>query len=282
MQSIRQPALAAASDRGSVVRVLLEAGAAVSTVDSNGRTPLHWAVEGSSGDSVRQLRAVSAAGVNLPDSTGSTALHLAAEGGDASIVQQLLEHGAAVEPVDQAGIIPLQVAIVKGNLAVVKLLLSWAPLDAAGLKAAIQTAVGEQDAVDVLVYLLQQLAAVDEGAVQEVLQDSQEFMEHSQVMLAMVKALRTATAASDAVAVAQAAEARDLAEKRRGLQHLTTGLAATHLQLRQQQKQEHGTEVAMQQQQQQQCSHEQQQDVDMQDVHKTPSVADWLQNWSEQ
>jgi hypothetical protein len=65
---------------------------------------------------------------------------------------------------------------------VVQLLLRWAPLKAAELRAAVVLAVSSADAVDVVVYLLQQLAAADEKQVLEVLQETREFMDPTQVM----------------------------------------------------------------------------------------------------
>lgn len=101
------------------------------------------------------------------------------------------------------------------------------------------------------VYLLQQLAAVQPDAVQQVLEEVQvRFDDPSRVMFGMMSALHAATAGSDAAAAAQAAEARQLAESRRNVQHLITGLAAMHMQ-HQQQQQVQGS-LGQQQQQQEQ------------------------------
>jgi hypothetical protein len=57
-------------------------------------------------------------------------------------------------------------------------------------------------------------------------------------MLVMAQALHASAASADAVSAAHAAEARDLAQKRLGLQSLITGLAAMQTQPREQLQQQ--------------------------------------------
>jgi hypothetical protein len=144
-------------------------------------------------------------------------------------------------------IIVLQEAVLGGHLEVVQLLLRWAPLEAAELRTAVVLAVSSADAVDVVVYLLQQLAAADEGQVLEVLQETREFMDPTQVMFAMVKALHAAAESADGVSATHAAEARELAEKRLGLQRLITGLAAMQVQQQQGKQQQQVVQEDVQQ-----------------------------------
>jgi hypothetical protein len=144
----------------------------------------------------------------------------------------------------------LQEAVLRGRLQVVQLLLRWAPLQAAELRAAVVLASGSAGAVDVVVYLLQQLAAADQGQVLEVLQATREFMDPTQVMFAMVKALHAAAESADGVSAAHAAEARELAEKRLSLQQLITGLAAMQVQQRQGKQQQQVVQEDVRQQDQ--------------------------------
>lgn len=81
-----------------------------------------------------------------------------------------------------------------------------------------------------------------------------------QVMFAMAQALHASAASADAVSAAHAAEARDLAEQRLGLQSLITGLAAIQTQQRKQHPRQQAGDDARQQRDQEQG------DAEMQDA----------------
>jgi len=279
--------LAARSGRDCIVQLLLTAGAPVNAANDLGCTALDYAARSRHLSTVQQLLAANAqvsahtlheaavggcpAVVRLLLNTGrvdvhavtgpsgATPLHHAAAGGYVDVVKLLLESGARADAMDSEQHTPLHLAAEEGHVAVARLLVAWAPPSAEVLRSAIVLASDAADTVDVVVYLLQQLAAVQPDAVQEVLEEVQDgFDDPSSVMFAMVSALHAATAGSDAAAAAQAAEARQLAESRRNVQHLITGLAAMHMQHHQQQQQQQVQGSLGQQQQE-----EQEQDVAM-------------------
>jgi ankyrin repeat protein len=322
----------------AAAEVLLAAGAAVEALNVDASTPLHVAARAGAAAAARLLLTVGGANPHAVDNNG-TALYWAAKQGHAEMVRLLLERGATFDMHD--GVAgqrsPFQEAVLNGRLEVVQLLLRWAPVGAAELRAAIVLGVSEAaDAVGVVVYLLQQLAGADPDQLREVLQEAREFMEPTQVrrtgwlagkragwadsrlpksgsesmphvckfnpvgvgwvqdsplwctastsgqythascnlsdaradaclqvMFAMAQALHTSAASADAVSAAHAAEARDLAEQRLGLQSLITGLAAMQAgeQRKQQQSARQQAGDARQQRDQQE-----QGDVDMQDA----------------
>ena len=86
---------AALEGRTEAVKASLRRGADVSARDSQGRTPLMFAVINGHADTVKALLE-HGADVNVKADDGGTALILAACGGDAEIVRALLDKGADV------------------------------------------------------------------------------------------------------------------------------------------------------------------------------------------
>ncbi|KAM6968064.1 inversin [Aplochiton taeniatus] len=110
-------ALHAASLSGhvSTVRLLLERGAMVDSMDVMKHTPLFRACEMGQRDVILTLIKGSAR-VDLVDVDGHTALHWAALGGNAEVCQVLMENGISPNVQDQAGRTPLQCAAYGGYI----------------------------------------------------------------------------------------------------------------------------------------------------------------------
>ncbi|XP_019126312.2 inversin isoform X2 [Larimichthys crocea] len=110
-------ALHAASLSGHVntVKLLLERGAMVDSLDVMKHTPLFRACEMGHRDVILTLIKGSAR-VDLVDVDGHTALHWAALGGNAEVCQILMENGISPNVQDQAGRTPLQCAAYGGYI----------------------------------------------------------------------------------------------------------------------------------------------------------------------
>lgn len=110
-------ALHAASLSGhvSTVKLLLERGAMVDSLDVMKHTPLFRACEMGHRDVILTLIKGSAH-VDLVDVDGHTALHWAALGGNAEVCQILMENGISPNVQDQAGRTPLQCAAYGGYI----------------------------------------------------------------------------------------------------------------------------------------------------------------------
>nr|XP_057940442.1 inversin isoform X2 [Doryrhamphus excisus] len=110
-------ALHAASLSGhvSTVKLLLEKGAMVDSLDVMKHTPLFRACEMGHRDVILTLIKGSAR-VDLVDVDGHTALHWAALGGNAEVCQILMENGISPNVQDQAGRTPLQCAAYGGYI----------------------------------------------------------------------------------------------------------------------------------------------------------------------
>ncbi|XP_035989400.1 inversin isoform X2 [Fundulus heteroclitus] len=110
-------ALHAASLSGhvSTVRLLLEKGATVDSLDVMKHTPLFRACEMGYKDVILTLIKGSAC-VDLVDVDGHTALHWAALGGNAEVCQILMENGISPNVQDHAGRTPLQCAAYGGYI----------------------------------------------------------------------------------------------------------------------------------------------------------------------
>ncbi|XP_061675172.1 inversin isoform X2 [Syngnathoides biaculeatus] len=113
-------ALHAASLSGhvSTVKLLLEKGALVDSLDVMKHTPLFRACEMGHRDVILTLikGTVGSARVDLVDVDGHTALHWAALGGNAEVCQILMENGISPNVQDQAGRTPLQCAAYGGYI----------------------------------------------------------------------------------------------------------------------------------------------------------------------
>jgi ankyrin repeat protein len=106
---------------GDVGVFLLEHGALVDTVDTNGMTPLMTACSnGLLGVVQRAVQQLPAERVNHPDRYGMTALHHAVGGKHGDVGAFLLDHGASADTVDANGTTPLLRACSYGLLGVVQ------------------------------------------------------------------------------------------------------------------------------------------------------------------
>uniref|UniRef100_A0A3P8XWR0 Inversin n=1 Tax=Esox lucius TaxID=8010 RepID=A0A3P8XWR0_ESOLU len=105
----------ALSGHVSTVRLLLERGAMVDSLDVMKHTPLFRACEMGHRDVILTLIR-GGARVDLVDVDGHTALHWAALGGNAEVCQLLMENGISPNVQDQAGRTPLQCAAYGGYI----------------------------------------------------------------------------------------------------------------------------------------------------------------------
>ncbi|XP_072170810.1 uncharacterized protein [Diadema setosum] len=102
---------------------LINSGASINQVDSNGRSLLANAAYSGNLESVQSLL-IYGADVSVTDRTGQTALGLAARHGHVEVVALLLSHDAEVDHVDHDGWTPLRSAAWAGHTDVVTTLLN--------------------------------------------------------------------------------------------------------------------------------------------------------------
>lgn len=94
-----------------LVKYLMSSGADVSCVNAEGQTPLHIAVTQQHASMVLNLlRHSPSLLIDVKDTSDRTALHLACSGGCIDIVTILLDHNAAIDPIDKAGKTPEMVS----------------------------------------------------------------------------------------------------------------------------------------------------------------------------
>ena len=106
-----------------IVAALLEAGAALEALDTNGATALVIATKLGHSPIVEALLAAGAA-LEAEDKGGMRALHYAAQHGRLAIVESLLRAGAALEAAAGDGSRPLQYAAANGHALVLETLLA--------------------------------------------------------------------------------------------------------------------------------------------------------------
>jgi len=87
--------------------------------DNRGNTPLIWATESASEESVRILIAAGAL-INEQNYLGETALYLASERGYSEVCAALLEHGANTNLATIDGVSPAHIAAAQGNVDVLE------------------------------------------------------------------------------------------------------------------------------------------------------------------
>ncbi len=109
------------SGNGRLVEFLLNHGAEVGAVDSEGQTPLHGAAEFGDAAMVETLLARGTP-VNAADKGGRTALYHAAERRDLAMVKTLLSYGANPDGKDRDGQTPITIATSRGSGEIVGLL----------------------------------------------------------------------------------------------------------------------------------------------------------------
>jgi len=115
---------AAQNNQLSVLRSLVsENPASVNAVDSDSRTPLHWAASAGHEDVITYLLE-NGADVDKADDSGWTALHIAVSAGQEEVVQELVGAGADVTRKNDKGIAPLHYAASKSRIEIGRFLIS--------------------------------------------------------------------------------------------------------------------------------------------------------------
>jgi ankyrin repeat protein len=114
---------AAVGGHKDVVELLLANKADVNAKANNGVTPLHWAAVRGHKD-VAELLLASKANVDAKANNGVTPLHWAAVGGHKDVAELLLVHGAEVNAKYSDGYTPLHYAAANGHKDVAELLLA--------------------------------------------------------------------------------------------------------------------------------------------------------------
>ena len=106
----------------AMLNLLLEQGAIVDALDTDGSSALHQAALKERADVLLVLIGAGAK-VDLPDNDGATALHFAANSGNEVVLRVLLGAGASVTNADLYGVTPLHYAAGIGSVNVVQMLL---------------------------------------------------------------------------------------------------------------------------------------------------------------
>jgi len=112
------------------VKLLLWRGADAYSKDSDGRTPLSYAVDRGHEEVVKLLLDTGMVDADSMDDFGRTALSFAAENGEKRVVELLLGVGVDVDSKDADGRTPLWYAAENGHEEVVELLLDTGMMDA--------------------------------------------------------------------------------------------------------------------------------------------------------
>ncbi len=118
-------ALMIASKQGhlAVMKVLIEAGAAIDATDQNRMTSLLWATKKGHAEAVKLLIA-NGTDINAVDGSGASALTLAARGGNEAIVRLLIDNDIDLDIQNNDGWPALISAAVNGHVTIVRLLLA--------------------------------------------------------------------------------------------------------------------------------------------------------------
>ena len=110
-------------ERINIARMLIEAGAKISWIDGEGKTPLHKAAENCYVNIVRMLIDAEIKAKRKDEKSGKL-LHKAAEKGHANIVETLIQAGVDVNEADKEGRTPLCKAVEKCHVNIARMLIS--------------------------------------------------------------------------------------------------------------------------------------------------------------
>ncbi|RGP77488.1 hypothetical protein FLONG3_4407 [Fusarium longipes] len=113
---------AVGTDKANVLKLLLDSGADMNLQNGQGRTPLHLAIA-EDRPAIIKLLLERGCRVDIPDVSGKTALHMVAISGNKSCAQELLKQNVAADAKDIDGTTALVYAVEGLHVGIVKLLL---------------------------------------------------------------------------------------------------------------------------------------------------------------
>jgi len=124
--SIQATPLNAASQSGhiDVVKYLISKGASVNSVDGTGSTPLYLASDMGHYEIVKLLLKAKANVNKIHNKSGASALTMAVDSGNKKICDLLIKNGAEINSDGNDKMSPLFMAVLRGNIDMVKYLLS--------------------------------------------------------------------------------------------------------------------------------------------------------------
>ena len=124
--SVQATPLNAASQSGhiKIVRYLISKGASVNSVDGTGSTPLYLASDMEHYEIVKLLLEAKANVNKIHSKSGASALTMAVDAGNKKICDLLIENGAKINSDGNDKMSPFFIAVLRGNIDMVKYLLS--------------------------------------------------------------------------------------------------------------------------------------------------------------
>lgn len=113
---------AAHGNKAEIAKMLLENGASAGAKDARGTTALHYAAHGGHSEMVHALITGAQDTIDSRDHEGATALHLAAYRGHSEVVLKLIAGGSNVDAQDDVGVVALHRATYNGHATTVRAL----------------------------------------------------------------------------------------------------------------------------------------------------------------
>src|SRR5690606_5803818 len=115
---------AAEAGNSKTVKILVQIGASLRTVDYYGEGAMHWAATSGDRETLQFfIDQFGVAKINTKDDKGDTPLHHAVENGKITTVELLVENGAYVNALNKENVSPISKSPYNWNFNIVKILL---------------------------------------------------------------------------------------------------------------------------------------------------------------